>query len=145
MLAASTASPNPEIKTTPKPQNWHGVSQGLAKAKQAFQNKEWKTAETILLEVLEFAPTEAKAWAWLGRIMELQNQHEKASDFFQKAESILRKQRGTTVEPASLPLAKILWQQGAKEDAKAMLNTLLLEKQDDEGLLTLSKLWESEQ
>jgi len=143
MLAASTASPNLDIKVTPKPHNWHGVSQGLAMAKQAFVNKELDDAKDILLEVLEFAPSEPKAWAWLGKIMQLQDNHEQADTYYQKAKRLLRQQhQNASSTPASLSLAKMLWNQGEQTSAKNMLNTLLLETPNDERLLALSQTWE---
>ncbi len=142
MLTASTASPNLDIKVTPKPHNWHGVSQGLAMAKQAFLNKQLDDAKDTLLEVLEFAPSEPKAWAWLGKIMQLQNNHKQAEVYYQKAKGLLRQQqKNASNMPASLTLAKILWNQGEQASAKNMLNTLLLEMPNDERLVALAQTW----
>ncbi|MDQ6956653.1 MAG: hypothetical protein Q9M21_05585 [Mariprofundaceae bacterium] len=142
MLAASTASPNPSAKTTPKPESWSGVAQGFTAAKKAFQTHSLQEAESILLEILEFAPTEPKAWAWLGHILQAQDQQEKATEHFQKAKSLLSKSnKQQPREVSSLPLARILWQQGESELARAMLATLLCAKPNDEVLLQLSVTW----
>ncbi len=142
MLAASTASPNPSTKITPKPENWSGVAQGFMAAKKAFQARSLQEAENILLEILEFAPAEPKAWAWLGHILQSQGQQEKATEYFQKAKSLLtRSNKQQSEEASSLPLARILWQQGELELARAMLATLLCDKPNDEALLQLSTTW----
>jgi len=143
MLAASTASPNPSVKTAPKPENWSGVAQGFIAAKKAFQTHSLQEAENILLEVLEFAPAEPKAWAWLGHILQSQGQQEKAEKHFQKAKSLIARNRQQQPEEAvSLPLARILWQQGELQSARSMLAGLLSAKPADETLLQLSVAWE---
>lgn len=146
MLTASTASPKLGVKATPKPDNWTGVAQGLAAAKKAFQAQSLHKAEAILQEVLEFAPAEAKAWAWLGHIKQLQGHQSKAMQYFRKAKRLLATNANQEKQmPASLPLARLLWQQGEYESARAMLALLLQAKPDDEALLRLSKVWEGEQ
>lgn len=142
MLAASTASPNPSAKITPKPDNWSGVAQGFLAAKEAFQARSLQEAEGILLEILEFAPAEPKAWAWLGHIVQSQGQQEKAKEHFQKAKSLLNRSRQQQPEKvSSLPLARILWQQGELGLARSMLATLLSDKPNDDTLLQLSVTW----
>lgn len=142
MLAVSTASPNPSAKTTPKPDSWSGVAQGFVAAKKAFQTHSLQEAEGILLEILEFAPSEPKAWAWLGHVLQSQGQQEKATQHFQKAKSLLTKNYQQQPEEASsLPLARILWQQGELKPARAMLATLLHDNPSDKTLLQLSAAW----
>jgi len=146
MLTASTASPNPNPQTTPKPENWSGVTQGFAAAKKAFRNHSLQEAESILLEVLEFAPSEPKAWAWLGHILKSQGQMKEATQHFQKAKSLLtKKHQQQSKEVSSLPLARILWQQGEFQSARSMLETLLLSKPADKILLQLSATWGEQQ
>jgi len=143
MLAASTASPNPSVKITPKPENWSGVTQGLIAAKEAFQTHSLQEAENILLEILEFAPAEPKAWAWLGHIQQSQGQEKKAVQHFQKAKSLIAKKHQQQAEEANtLPLARILWKQGEHQAARSMLTVLLSAKPEDEVLLQLSAAWE---
>jgi len=143
MLAASTASPNPSVKTAPKPANWSGVAQGFISAKKAFQTHALQEAESILLEILEFAPAEPKAWAWLGHILQSQGKQKKAKKHFQKAKSLITQNRKPQPEEASsLPLARILWQQGEFQSARSMLAGLLITKPEDEILLQLSIAWE---
>ena len=142
MLTASTASPNPNPRITPKPESWSGVAQGFAAAKKAFRTDSLQDAENILLEVLEFAPSEAKAWAWLGHILKVQGKQEKANQHFQKAKLLLTKKHQQQPEKAlSLPLARILWKQGEQQTARSMLKTLLLAKPTDKILLQLSTAW----
>ncbi|MBL4760197.1 MAG: tetratricopeptide repeat protein [Mariprofundaceae bacterium] len=142
MLTASTASPNPNPKTTPKPKNWSGVAQGFMAAKEAFRTHSLQEAENILLEILEFAPAEPKAWAWLGHILKSQGQQEEASQHFQKAKSLLTKNHQRQSEEASsLPLAHILWQQGEFQSARSMLEALLSAQPTNEKLLQLSAAW----
>ncbi|MDQ6967358.1 MAG: tetratricopeptide repeat protein [Mariprofundaceae bacterium] len=142
MLAASTVSPNPSLKIAPKPNNWPGVSQGFIAAKQAFLKESFQEAENILLEIIEFAPTEPKAWAWLGHILQSQGQQKKATKHFQKAKSLLTiSHKQHAEEVSSLPLARILWQQGELELARCMLATLLSYKPNDEALIQLSATW----
>jgi len=146
MLTASTASPNPNAQTTPKPENWSGVTQGFKAAKKAFHAHALPEAEKILLEILEFAPVEPKAWAWLGHILKSQGQPEEAEKHFQKAKQLLvKKQQHQEKEAASLPLARILWQQGEHEEARSMLKTLLSAKPADKVLLQLSATWGEQQ
>jgi len=143
MLTASTASPNPSVKTAPKPENWSGVAQGFIAAKKAFQTRSLQEAESILLELLEFAPAEPKAWAWLGHILQSQGQEKKAGQHFQKAKSLIaKKHKQQPEEASSLPLARILWQQGELQSARSMLAGLLSAKPEDEVLLQLSAAWE---
>ncbi|PCI45588.1 MAG: hypothetical protein COB41_01135 [Proteobacteria bacterium] len=143
MLAASTASPNPSVKTAPKPENWSGVAQGFIAAKKAFQTHSLQEAENILLGILEFAPAEPKVWAWLGHILQSQGDQEKAEQHFQKAKSLIsRSHQQQSEEASSLPLARILWQQGERQSARSMLAGLLVTKPEDEMLLQLSAAWE---
>ncbi len=145
MLAASTASPNPSVKIAPKPENWSGVAQGFIAAKKAFHTRSMQEAESILLEILEFAPAEPKAWAWLGHILQSQGQQKKAEQHFQKAKTLLtRNHKPQPEEASSLPLARILWQQGESQSARSMLASLLSVKPTDERLLQLSAAWEEE-
>jgi len=143
MLAASTASPNPSVKIAPKPENWSGVAQGFIAAKKAFQTSSLQDAENILLEILEFAPAEPKAWAWLGHIMQSQGQQSEAEKHFKKARSLItRNHQPQHEEASSLPLARILWQQGELQSARSMLAGLISASPANETLLQLSAAWE---
>jgi len=146
MLTVSTDSPNPNAKIAPKPENWSGVAQGFKAAKKAYEAQSLQEAEAILLEILEFAPSEPKAWAWLGHILQSQDQQEKALQHFQKAKSLLTNIHcQQSKEVSSLPLARILWQQGELQSARSMLKTLLSAKPSDKILLQLSATWGEQQ
>jgi len=143
MLAASTASPKPSAKTAPTPHNWHGVSQGLLTAKQSFQHHDLKGAEKILRDILEFSPSEPKAWAWLGRVMQLQDAKQEADQYYQKAMTLLRNQHKIPPKAAeSITIARLLKQQGEDEAAQYMLNNLLQQDPDNADLLQLSENWQ---
>ena len=149
MLTASSASPKAQHKPTrrtPRPANWHGVAQGLREAKLAFQTAQHDKAETLLREVLEFAPDEAKAWAWLGKTLLLRGCHDEAKDCLKRAKAILISKSDSTKAklPVSKSLARILWQQGDQAAARAMLSILLLKQPDDTELQTWQASWNSE-
>jgi len=119
--------------------------QGLVAAKEAFQGGLLEQASNILQEVVEFAPSEAKAWAWQGRIAELQGQKTIACEYFKKAESLLQQQHKLSSDmPMSLPLTRILWQQGEEEAARAMLAVLMLRSPENEQLIQLAETWQQE-
>jgi len=142
MLAASNDSPKPRPNHSPKPDNWHGVGEGLQLAKKAFHTNDLNLAASILHEILELAPNEAKAWAWLGRIQQLQGQHTTAAEYFKKAEALLQNKPSHANEaPASLALAHLLWKQGEQHSARSMLSLLLAKQPNNTDLLQLSNTW----
>lgn len=101
-------------------------------------------AEQILRDVIEFAPEEAKAWAWLGKILLLQQQREEAGNCFKRAESLLSRNLSKKIAPetpVSKPLAKIFWQQGDTDTALEMLSVLLLKNPGDDELKSWQKSW----
>ncbi|MDX8397522.1 MAG: hypothetical protein R8K49_04290 [Mariprofundaceae bacterium] len=145
MLSASTASPKPTPQSTPTPHNWHGVTQGLLTAKQSFHHNDFKGAEKVLRDILEFSPSEPKAWAWLGRIMQLQSHTDEANEYFEKSMQLLYNQHKIPPKPAeSISLAQLLYQQGELDAAQLMLNNLLLQDPDHNELLQLSKSWKEQ-
>lgn len=144
MLAASSSAPN-SPRSTPKPSNWRGVANGLAEAKRAFLSGDLEQAETILREVLEFAPSEAKAWAWLGKVLQEKSLSSEAETCFSQARQLLTRHRKTQDKPAaSATLARMLWQQGDRAAARNMLALLLMQKPEDPELCKLKSEWESE-
>lgn len=147
MLPASNDGPKPEStpakpSAAPTPQNWKGVRHGLSHAEQYLQAQQFQQAEMLIREVLEFAPSEARAWDMLATLHQMQGDADKASHCRQKAEK-LRKWETDSFRrpPASLQLAKLLWKQGDRETARAMLAVLLLRRPGDTRLQTLRDSW----
>lgn len=105
---------------------------------------EYAEASDLLREILEFAPVEAKAWHMLGRALQQQGEHEEALHCFRRAESCYQGHSRTTATPASLRLAKMLWQQGECAEARAMLQALIAEKPGDTALQALLHEWGAE-
>lgn len=144
MLAASSSAPN-SPRPTPKPTNWRGVAAGLAEAKRLFRAGDLEQAEAHLREVLEFAPAETRAWAWLGKVLLDRGQNAEAEECLSRARQLLSRQNSTTDKPAaSATLAKLLWQQGDRKTARSMLAVLLMQRPDDADLHELKVKWESE-
>ncbi len=106
----------------PKPDAWHGVQAGLARCKAAYQSGDYLQAEALLLDIVAFAPEEARAWAWLGQVWKKLGNSE-ADRAFSRARSLLEQRR--TRHAASLPLARLLWQQGDQAEALNMLQRLV--------------------
>lgn len=99
-------------------------------------------AEDELLQLLEFAPMEGKAWHMLGRCHQIQNRHTKALECFERAACCYNSQnRPEDTPPASSRLARLLWEQGEHAAARTMLALLLNRRPDDEVLLELRKSW----
>ncbi|OIO71761.1 MAG: hypothetical protein CO186_11235 [Zetaproteobacteria bacterium CG_4_9_14_3_um_filter_49_83] len=155
MLTASSATPKAQherqrkrIRRTPRPDNWHGVNKGLIEAKLAFKNLQYDQAESLLRGVLEFAPNEAKAWAWLGKILALKQCHDESAQCIERAKTILTRKLVASMSgnkpPVSKSLARILWQQGDYEAARAMLSILLLKQPDDAELQHWQASWNNE-
>lgn len=140
MVTASEAAPKP----FPKPENWHGVGEGMARAAAMLARGEYAEASNLLREVLEFAPVEAKAWHMLGRALQQLGDHEEALRCFKTAESCYQGHSRTASAPASLRLAKMLWQQGERVEAQEMLQALIVEKPGDAALQQLQDEWQQE-
>ena len=142
MLSSSRASPKRVARSSPNPRLWLGVSEGLQATKEALDAGQWQHAEAILRELLEFASADPKVWAWLGRVLEVQGRESEAKPCFEKAGALIQNQHEMSLaSPASLALAKLLWQQHEKKGARLMLATLLSRTPDDDVLLQLSKQW----
>ncbi len=121
MLTASTPAP--------KPQQWRGVQEGLEQAKVYLRQKQPQQACRALEEILEFAPSEARAWHLLGRIKKALGQHQEALQCLQRANTLYPKKISDTEPkpqlPDSLRTAKILHRQGDEDDAIQMIKRLL--------------------
>ena len=145
MLAASGSAPN-SPRLIPTPVTWRGVSAGLREARQAYQAGKLEMAELSLREVLEFAPAEAKAWAWLGKVLQARGVSEEAAQCLGHARKLLARKRSNPVKPLiSIKLAKLLWQQGSRKSACEMVKTLLDDRPDDAELNALIEHWSQEE
>jgi len=138
MVTASEAAPKP----FPKPENWHGVGEGLAQAARLLDEGRHADACELLREILEFAPVEAKAWHMLGLALQRLDEHDEALRCFQTASSCYEGHSRRAVAPSSLRLARMLWQRGERTEAREMLQRLLAEKPEDPELQELQHAWQ---
>jgi len=97
-------------------------------------------AEQIAREVLEFAPREGRAWHMLGRILQQADRHGEALDCFSRARACYHGSRNEA-PPASVRLARLLWDRGERAEARAMLAVLMLRRPGDPELARLRKAW----
>lgn len=145
MLSASDSVPNSR-RSASIPENWKGVVAGLKEAKRSYRDGRLEHAEKVLREVLEFAPAEAKAWAWLGKVLESMGKGAAAKDCLNRARILLvLESRRKNEHPASLRLARLLWDQGDRNAAREMLAMLLSRRPDDASLLALKREWEGQE
>lgn len=135
MLAATAA--------TPKPGNWHGVSEGLERAKAALAAGQHQAAYSLINEVLEFAPMEARGWHFLGKTLQALGEHGRALECFRHAHALYASRHAEQNDsPASTTLAKLLWRQGEKEAARNMIDSLIDRQGESDELLSLKRAWE---
>ena len=131
-------------KPAPTPDNWHGVTEGLNKARELLSDGLYQEAVNTLKEILEFAPSEPQAWTLLGDILGQHGHSEKAEACHKKAASFEKHASiNLNSAPASERLAKLLWSQGETDAAKSMLAVLLLRNPDSKNLLEMRQAWES--
>ncbi len=125
----------------PKPVNWCGVTDGLTRAEEAIGEGRLEDAERILQELLEFAPTEFLGWKMLAHVQRDLGKIQEGINSATIALKLKRRQQGRADRPASLRLAKLLWQQGEHTEALAMLDLLLRQTPDDAELNMLARQW----
>ncbi len=127
----------------PKPGNWRGVADGMASARAAVQQGRYDEAETILLELLEFAPVEIGAWKLLARVQR-QLGHIEAG--IASATRALQLQNNPLSDepPISVTLARLLWEQNEYQEARIMLARLIEEQPDNPELKELQQRWNME-
>jgi len=129
--------------TTPTPGNWRGVTDGMAAARSAIEQGKPEQAEQILIELLEFAPVEIRAWKLLARV---QRQLGHIEEGIRSATRALQLQNNPLPDepPASITLARLLWEQHEYDDAREMLAKLIVEQPDNEELIALQQQWATE-
>lgn len=143
MLAASSSVPNSQTPAnTPKPAIWHGVTEGLASARQAIASGDLARAEQILLELVEFAPAEVRGWKLLARTQRDLG-HIREGIISAKRALALQERESELDAPASLTLAQLLWQQNEHEQARAMLARLMQQQPDDQRLNDIQQQWDA--
>jgi len=143
MLAASDSAPNTELHRPPLPGNWRGVTDGMAAARNAVQQGNAEQAERILIELLEFAPVEIKAWKLLAKVQRLLGHVEEGITSATRALQ-LQNNPLTNEPPASITLAKLLWEQHEYHEARLMLALLMDEQPENDTLLALHQQWNLE-
>jgi len=145
MLTASRSVPNSQqqipVASIPRPANWSGVTEGMANAKQAIAAGHPEQAEKLLLELLEFAPAETRAWKLLAKTQRKLG-HTEAGITSARRALKLQNTPPNRDTPASLTIAQVLWQQGAFGEARNMLELLLSYQPGNEQLQNLRRQWD---
>lgn len=146
MLTASVSAPNTRQqcpKPVPTPDNWFGVTGGMQAAKTAISNGDLAGAEQILTDMLEFAPAEMAGWKLLARVQRKLGHIESGIESAKRALQ-LQNSQNHNLPPVSATLAKLLWQQDEREQAKEMLATLISRQPEDHSLIMLKEQWDKE-
>jgi len=146
MLTASGSAPNSQLnspKPVPVPGNWSGVSGGIQAAEDAVASGQLETAEQILIEMLEFAPSETRGWKLLARTQR-QLGHIDAGIYSAKRALKLQNAEKKRPSPISLTLAKLHWQQDERKEALEMLTQLLAQNPQAPALNELLSEWDLE-
>lgn len=112
-------------------------------ARDAVQQGNLEHAAQILVEMLEFAPSETAGWKLLAHIQR-QLGHIEAG--IESATRALKLQNAENQQqsPTSLTLAKLLWQQGEQKQAIEMLELLIIRQPEDNALIQIQKGWKLE-
>jgi len=146
MLAASGSAPNTLQKhptPAPTPGNWHGVTGGMDAARDAIASGQLEKAEQILIELLEFAPSETRGWKLLARTQRELGNIEAGISSAKRALQLQNAQKNYAT-PASATLAKLHWQQGEREEAVSMVSQLLAINPKNPDLSLLLQQWDQE-
>lgn len=147
MLTASSSVPNSQqqlpVASTPRPASWRGVTEGMAVARKAAASGQLEQAEQLLLELLEFAPAETRAWKLLAKTQRKLGHIEAGINSAKRALK-LQNAPANSGSPVSLTIAQLLWQQGEHRDALSMLELLLSDQPENEQLQNLRRQWGNE-
>ncbi len=126
MLSARRDRPKP-----PRPHNWQGVDEGVQAMEAALAAGDLQAARAHLRDLLAFAPAEARVWAMAARLFAQEGDIKRAQAAQKRAERLSRSALGRVRIPPAVRLARILWQQGEKEAARAMAAALWMRNPDD--------------
>ncbi len=132
MLSAATGRPKP-----PRPDNWQGVEEGLQAVEQALSAGDLAAARARLGELLEFAPSDPRAWALAARIHAREGDTARAQAAQRRADRLSRSVLGRVRIPPAVRLARILWRQGEREVARAMAAALWMRRPEDARVAAL--------
>lgn len=147
MLSVSSSAPNsqqqPPLASTPRPANWHGVTEGMAAAKKAIRSGQLEQAEQLLSELLEFAPAETSAWKLLAKTQRKLKHIEAGIKSAKRALELQNIPRNHGA-PASLTIAQLLWQQGEHKQARDMLKLIESDQPENEQIPNLWQQWDNE-
>jgi tetratricopeptide (TPR) repeat protein len=115
----------------------------MAMAKKAIASGQLEQAEHLLLELLEFAPAETRAWKLLAKTQRKLGHIEAG---IKSAERALELQNAPVNHgtPASFTIAQLLWQQGEYREARNMLGLLLSSQPENKQLQNLWRQWNDE-
>jgi len=144
MLAATSSAPNSQLRPTPKPANWRGVTDCLRQARDAYQNQAYAESEQLLLELIEFAPSETRAWKLLANTQKAQGKIQQALASARRALDLQNAANQSDEMPASATLARLLWEQGEHDAARAMLGLLIMRQPENSELEELKNIWNRE-
>jgi tetratricopeptide (TPR) repeat protein len=112
-------------------------------ARLAFELQAYEDAENLLLELLEFAPFETRAWKLLARSQKELGKTDQAIASATRALELQHSEKKDANTPASATLAKLLWEQGEEQAARAMLGLLLMRQPENSELTELKHQWEA--
>ncbi len=113
----------------------------MQEARNAYEAGDFTRAEELLLELVEFAPSELRAWQLLARSQKALGKIRQAIRSAEKAIELQNAARTSADMPASLTLARLLWQQGDHASARAMLALLLMRQPECAELIELKQQW----
>jgi predicted Zn-dependent protease len=115
----------------------------MAAAKKSVACGNLEQAEQLLLELLEFAPAETRAWKLLAKTQRTLGHIEAGIKSARRAIELQNApaNHGTA---ASLTIARLLWQQGECVEARSMLELLVSTQPENEQLQNMQQQWDNE-
>jgi len=116
----------------------------MHEAHTAFEQGSFAKAESLLLELLEFASAETRAWKLLAHAQKAMGKIQPAINSANRALELQHSASPRSDVPVSLTLARLLWQQGDTTAARAMLGVLMMRQPDNMDLIELKQQWRME-